>query len=117
MKIPRSVPLRDYRADNNAEVTMDEVLAEVKEYQEAHKDESNPKTFHIYVLYPQNMTYWQPYVDKDVKALGMVWSERHRCWYWHEHLNPDHVLDIRDDAIIKHMKDKTDPTVGWFDFD
>ena len=89
-------------------VNPDEIKQDLELFKEKHKDEKDPKVFHVFTIRVDNYPiYSLPALEK----FGMKYSSTHQCMYWHNRLTDDgNIASVFDDmllsATLNHFKVK-----------
>ena len=79
----------------------DDLIADFQAFKAEHTTVTCPKTFYVYIVKDENVWGdWKRQLVLDLQKLGFAYSREHQRFYWHNHLNLNAVLDIRDNKLI-----------------
>ena len=64
--------------EQNEVIRVEDIQKELEAFKVAHKDEPNPKRFHVYLLECDFFTPLQ--FKREMQALGLAYNQRYKCW-------------------------------------
>ena len=67
--------------------------------------------FHVTISTEGQPFSWSGFFGKDLEGLGMAYCSKYKCWYWHNRLEKERDLDLRDARIIGTFIRKRDTFV------
>lgn len=84
--------------------SFDDLVSDFESFKSAHKDITDPTTFHLYVIRQENISgEWYRALAIDLKALGLAYCQKFNRWYWHNHLGRQPDFDIRDEKLLEAL--------------
>lgn len=85
-------------------IKFEDMVEDFNSFRNEHKDKNDPKVFNIYLVRTEHFSgTLRRQLGIDLERLGLAYCQKYDCWYWHQHLDVDFVLDIRDAKLVHKM--------------
>ena len=98
--------------DSGDVTTFESLTADLEKFKAEHANEVNPRLFHVFTISTEGQPFsWSGFFGKDLEGLGMAYCSKYKCWYWHNRLEKERHLDLRDARIIGTFIRKRDTFV------
>ena len=93
-------------------ISFEDLKADLERFKAEHANEVNPRLFHVFTISTEGQPFsWSGFFGKDLEGLGMAYCSQYKCWYWHNRLEKERHLDLRDARIISTFIIKRDTFV------
>lgn len=84
--------------------SLDDLIADFEAFKSEHIHITDPNTFHLYVIRPEHISgHWRRELATELKTMGLAYCTKFNRWYWHNHLERQPNLDLRDERLLEAL--------------